>query len=133
MSRKTNPHLFYVAGEAPGAPGLKGSRCTGCARVSLQSVPICPYCFSRRIEPVCIGTRAELVGFSLVHHAADGFDAPYVIGEVKTDEGPTTFAPILAPDFAQLTTGMRMQFALVPRPVGDVVGFAYVPEPGTDR
>ena len=123
---KTNPHLFYAEGEAEGAPGLKGTRCGRCGAASLLEVPVCPICLSREVRAVCIGAHATLTRFSTAYHSADSFEAPYVIGQIRTDEGPTTYAPILA-DSSQLTQGMRLRFSLIPR--GERVGFAYVPEP----
>lgn len=127
---KTNPHLFYVKGEAPGAPGLKGSRCQDCGHAALLSVPVCPVCLSRRLAPVCIGQGARLRRFSTVFHSADAFEAPYVIGEIETAEGPRTFAPILAPDPARLAAGTPLRFRLLPRE-GGRVGFAYEASPDT--
>ena len=56
----TNPSLFFLDGEAPGAPGLKGSRCPGCGHTVLLQVAACPKCGRRDLEVVCIGQRATL-------------------------------------------------------------------------
>lgn len=124
--QKTNPNLFFLEGEADGAPGLKGTRCTDCGAVALLALPVCPVCLSRDVAPACIGRRASLKRFSTVNHSVDGFEAPYVIGEVKTEEGPSTFAPILG-DPSALKPGTPLRFTLLPR--GERVGFAYAAEP----
>ena len=73
--------------------------------------------------PDCIGARVTLTRLSAVHHSADGFQAPYVIGQ--TEEGPMTFAPIVGTDAASLREGMGLRFSLLDR--GEVrVAFAYV-------
>ena len=122
---KTNPNLFYVGGEAVGAPGLKGTLCADCGAFALLSVPVCPSCLSRKVSAVCIGAKATLTRFSTVHHSADSFDAPYVIGQIRTAEGPMTFAPIVDADAAVLKEGMALRFRLLDRGAG-LVGFAYV-------
>lgn len=125
---KTNPHLFYAGGEAEGAPGLKGTRCRSCGAAALLDVPVCPVCLSRDVAPVCIGGKATLTRFSTVFHSADSFEAPYVIGQIHTEEGPTTFAPILAQDASQLHQGMKLRFSLFERGTPARLAFAYVPE-----
>jgi uncharacterized OB-fold protein len=124
--QKTNPSLFYVEGEAPGAPGLKGSRCPGCGQVVLLQVAACPRCGRRDLAPVCIGQRATLGESAEVFHPADGFEAPYVIGMIETEQGPRTFAPIAVPAGTPLRVGLRLRFRLLPRADGRV-GFAYEP------
>ena len=124
---KTNPNLFYFEGEAPGAPGLKGTRCGSCGAAALLEVPVCPICLSRDVAPACIGAKATLTRFSTVHHSADSFEAPYVIGQIRTEEGPMTFAPIVGADGSKLREGMRLRFRLLERGAGRV-GFAYVAE-----
>jgi hypothetical protein len=57
---KTNPSLFFVDGEAPGAPGLKGSLCKACGQTVLLQVAACPKCGSRALDTVCIGQSATL-------------------------------------------------------------------------
>ena len=129
--QKTNPTLFFREGEAPGAPGLKGSRCRGCGQTVLLQVAACPKCGQRDLETVCIGQRANLGEFAEVFHSADGFEAPSFIGRITTEQGPATFAPIAAAPGTALHLGMPLQFRLLPRADGRV-GFAYAPaEAGT--
>lgn len=127
---KTNAALFHVGGEAPGAPGLKGSRCAGCGQVMLLQIAACPRCGGRSLEPVCIGQHARLGESAEVFHSADGFEAPYFIGLVETEQGPQTFAPIAAAPGTALHMGMDLRFVLVHRADGRV-GFAYEPVPAT--
>ena len=127
---KTNPNLFYASGEAEGAPGLKGTRCGSCGAAALLEVPVCPVCLSRDVRPVCIGAKATLTRFSTVFHSADSFEAPYVIGQVHTAEGPLAFAPILVSDPAELRQGMKLKFNLIELGSPVRVGFAYVPDAG---
>lgn len=122
---KTNPNLFYVDGEAQGAPGLKGTLCADCGAFALLTVPVCPSCLSRKVSAACIGAKATLTRFSTVHHSADSFEAPYVIGQIRTAEGPMTFAPIVDATAAALKEGMALRFRLLDRGAGRV-GFAYV-------
>lgn len=124
--QKTNPTLFFLEGEAPGAPGLKGSRCPGCGQTVLLQVAACPKCGRRDLETVCIGQQATLGESAEVFHSADGFEAPYFIGMIETDQGPCTFAPIAANPGTPLSVGMRLNFQLLERPDGRV-GFAYAP------
>jgi uncharacterized OB-fold protein len=123
---KTNPNLFYFEGEAQGAPGLKGTHCKACGASALLDVPVCPICLSRNVAAACIGAKATLTRFSTVHHSADSFEAPYVIGQIRTEEGPMTFAPIVGADASKLKEGMPLRFSLLERGAGRV-GFAYVP------
>ncbi|MDB5857234.1 MAG: putative nucleic-acid-binding protein [Ramlibacter sp.] len=123
--QKTNPTLFFLEGEAPGAPGLKGSRC-GCGQTVLLQVAACPRCGRRDLETVCIGQRATLGESAEVFHSADGFEAPYFIGMIETEQGPRTFAPIAAAPGTALRPGMALKFRLLERADGRV-GFAYAP------
>jgi uncharacterized OB-fold protein len=121
---KTNPALFFLDGEAPGAPGLRGSKCKSCGHTVLLHIAACPKCGARDLEVVCIGQRATLGESSEVFHSADGFEAPYFIGLIRTEQGPCTFAPIAVAPGTHLKVGMPLRFKLLPRPDGRV-GFAY--------
>lgn len=124
--QKTNPNLFFLEGEAAGAPGLKGSRCGSCGHVVLLEVKACPQCGGRELATVAIGQTATLEHSAEVFHSVDGFDAPYFIASIHTAEGPRTFAPIAAAPGTALKVGMPLRFTLLPRADGRV-GFAYAP------
>ncbi|NML45727.1 hypothetical protein HHL11_18405 [Ramlibacter sp. G-1-2-2] len=124
--QKTNPSLFFLEGEAPGAPGLKGSRCPACGQTVLLQIAACPRCGGRALETVCIGQRATLGESAEVFHSVDGFDAPYFIGAIATEQGPHTFAPIAAKPGTELRAGMPLRFRLLERADGRI-GFAYAP------
>jgi uncharacterized OB-fold protein len=120
---KTNAHVFFVAGEAIGAPGLAVTRCQDCGKFTLGRVRVCSHCLSRSVDSVAAGQRAVLNEYSIAHHPAGGFAAPYAIGLVKTEEGITLFAP-LEGDVEGLKPGIALRFVTVPRE-GGAVGFAY--------
>jgi uncharacterized OB-fold protein len=120
---KTNPHVFFAAGEAIGAPGLSATRCHACGKFTPGKVRVCSHCLSRSVDSVAAGQQATLAEYSIAHVPAGGFAAPYAIGLVKTAEGMTLFAP-LDGDVAKLKPGMILRFVTVPRP-GGAVGFAY--------
>jgi len=124
MAHGTNPHLFSID-TFPGGPALNGTRCRDCGAYTLMHVPVCPQCLSREVDNVPLGRRARLRYWSVVHHPADGFPAPYVIGEVQTEEGPIAFAPIVA-DPARLAAGVELAFRLRPTADGTQTGFAYM-------
>lgn len=122
--RKTNTFVFFAEGEAAGAPGLVATKCAACARFTLGRTPVCGHCFSPKVEVVAAGQKAVLTEFAVVHHAAGGFEAPYAIGSIKTDEGLTLMAPMDG-DVTRLKAGMRLRFCTVPRDAGTMIGFAF--------
>jgi uncharacterized OB-fold protein len=123
---KTNPHIFVLEGEAPGAPGLRGTFCRACNRVTLGRAPICSHCFSREVEMRAAGKHAVLVEFSIAHHPAGGFAAPYAIGMIRTAEGLTLFSPLVG-DTDSLRPGTTLKFVTIERDAGQI-GFAYAVE-----
>jgi uncharacterized OB-fold protein len=122
-TRKTNTHVFFAAGEAIGAPGLSATRCHACGKFTLGKVRVCSHCLSREVDSVAAGQQATLTEYSIAHVPAGGFAAPYAIGQVKTSEGLTLFAP-LSGNVDGLKPGASLRFVTVPRD-GGVVGFAY--------
>ena len=120
---KTNAHVFFAEGEAIGAPGLSATRCHACGKFTPGKVRVCSHCLSRSVDSVAAGQRATLTEFSIAHVPAGGFAAPRTIGQVKTEEGMTLFAP-LDGDVAKFKPGVALRFVTVSRP-GGAVGFAY--------
>ena len=123
ITMKTNPHVFLIAGEAENAPGLRAARCGQCGKFTLGRVMICSHCFSREVTEVAAGQEAELIEFSVAHVSAGGFEAPYAIGQLRTSEGMTLFAPLLG-DAGELTPGTRVAFTTLDRGDG-LLGFAF--------
>jgi uncharacterized OB-fold protein len=120
---KTNAYVFFVAGEAFGAPGLSATRCHACGKFTLGKVRVCSHCLSRSVDSVAAGQQATLTEYSIAHVSAGGFAAPYAIGLVKTSEGLTLFAPLYG-NVEGLRPGTALRFVTVPRD-GGAVGFAY--------
>ena len=123
---KTNPHVFLLAGEAEGAPGLRAAQCRDCGGFTPGRVSVCAHCLSRNVTEVAAGQSAHLVDFSIAHVPAGGFEAPYAIGQILTGEGMTLFAP-LAGDLSLLAPGAALSFATIEHGDGQI-GFAYRPE-----
>lgn len=120
---KTNPHLFFVDGEAAHAPGLRGARCRACGKHTLGRVHVCSHCFSSDVDVEAFGQKAELIEFSIAHVPAGGFDAPYVIGQIRTAENTVLFAPLVGRTEG-LSRGEPLSFTLVHHDSGGV-GFGY--------
>ena len=71
---------------------------------------ICPHCWSDRLQWRDAGGRGRLRSFSVVHrpgHPAWAPVAPYAIGLVELDEGPTMLSHILV-SLDRLAVGMPL-------------------------
>lgn len=123
---KTNPHVFALDGEIQGPAGLRAVRCGSCGKHTQGRVAVCAHCFSQDVTPVSAGRSGVLIEFSIARVAAGGFEAPYAIGQIRTDDEMTLFAPLIG-DPEGFIPGTRVRFALVEHPTGKI-GFGYVPE-----
>jgi uncharacterized protein len=81
--------------ETPRRYNLGGSRCAVCSTVHFPPRTVCPTCSTHRqslgkMEPFQLSGDGEVVTFSTVHEAAEGFEmqVPYVLAIVHTVEGP---------------------------------------------
>lgn len=72
---------------------LSGGRCPGCGLVTLPLRTACRRCGSR-LAAHELSPGGQIEASTTVHVAASGFDAPYVLGYVKLDEGPRVLASI---------------------------------------
>jgi uncharacterized OB-fold protein len=72
--------------------------CAACSRSIFYPRPICPYCWSDRIESREASGRGRIVSYSLVHRPNDpsfNDEIPIVLAEVALDEGPSLIARIV--------------------------------------
>jgi len=120
---KRNPHLFFTAGEASSAPGLRCTKCLRCGQHAVGAIAACAACLGRELEIVAAGHEATIVDTSVVHNPAADFAAPYTIATLRTGEGMTLFAPLVgAPE--EMAPGVHVIFELIEHADG-TVGFAY--------
>lgn len=93
-------------------------RCDDCDQAVFYPRALCPHCWSGNLRWEEASGRGTLKSFSIVHkpgHPAWLPVAPYVIGLVELEEGPTMTSLILAGDI-EPRVGQTLQ--LHPRNVG---------------
>jgi len=113
-------HPDLYAARAGGTVNLLGMTCRRCGHVAFpRQHNGCERCGATDPdlsdeELVCRGT---LVSYATVHmHQAKTIAAPFVIGEVKLDRGPTLRATMAEATDAALHIGARVVGTLVPAP-----------------
>jgi len=120
---------FVAAGQSPtGKAGLIGYQCRDCGRQTLEETRLCPRCHSAAIDEIVLGNRGVLVYATTVHQSTAEFDAPYIIGLVRTQEDLRLFAPIAGDTAEGLTPGTGLELAV--REEGSRPPALYVPVQG---
>lgn len=70
---------------------LTGSRCSACGMLVFPAVAICPTCLSEATEPFAFSGQGTVYTYTVLHTAARGWEAPYVLGYVDLPEGVRIF------------------------------------------
>lgn len=73
---------------------LVGGRCKKCMIVNFPARSRCPECDSETEQHMLSG-NGEIVSFTRIHTAPQGFEAPYTIGLVRLEEGPVISGHII--------------------------------------
>jgi uncharacterized OB-fold protein len=101
--------------ETPRRYNLGGSRCANCQSVYFPPRAVCPTCSKHRhsigrMEPLQLSGNGEVVTFTIVHDAAEGFEmqVPYALAIVRTPEGPQLTGQIVDIDPAQVHIGLQV-------------------------
>lgn len=88
-----------------------GSHCQSCGTQYLPPRPMCPECYSGKMELVEFGTRGTLLAFTIVHIASTkmidagyGRENPHCSGIVELENGLRISAQILGLDAANPST-----------------------------
>lgn len=113
------PALYATEGTAsvPDHPSLKGGKCQcGYVFFPLQTYG-CEVCgrTGDALQPVALSGRGTLIASSTVHiHAAKNHEAPFTIGAIKLDDGPTVRTLLVDVDARALKPGQPMVTKIVP-------------------
>ncbi|QOZ23866.1 Zn-ribbon domain-containing OB-fold protein [Bradyrhizobium sp. CCBAU 51753] len=122
------PNLYGPEGteSAPGHPCLKGGKCGHCGHVFFPfQVYGCEICGATGevLKPFALGGCGTLIASAKVHmHSPPaksvdnigGPQAPFVVGSIKLDDGPTIRTLLIDSDERPLKAGDRMVSKLVP-------------------
>jgi uncharacterized OB-fold protein len=114
-TKLAHPDLYREDGR------LLGTRCADCGRVAFPRQPYgCEACGGTKSEDVELDARGTLLSFATVHlHQSKSIAAPFVIGEVGLDGGPTVRVTLVEADDRGLRIGERMRGVLHPSPGGE--------------
>jgi len=86
--------------------------CSDCGKPHLPPGPVCPFCFSGRIEWRAASGRGTLTTWTVVHKEwfpAFRAEIPYNVAQVELEEGPRLTANIVECDAAQLRVGAKVE------------------------
>ena len=131
--------------ETPQRYNLGGSRCTKCKTVYFPPRSVCPSCAKHRqslgrIEPFHLSGEGEVVAFTIVHEAAEGFEMqiPYPLAIVRTREGPQLTGQIVDIDPRDVRIGLKVHATfrkLREEGAAGVIhyGFKFSPDEDQDR
>lgn len=89
--------------------------CRDCAKPHLPAGPVCPFCFSDRIEWKPASGRGSVSTFTVVHKAwfpefAD--EVPYNVVQVELEEGPRLTANVVGVKNEELKVGLPVEVVL---------------------
>lgn len=90
---------------------LEGTRCKECGEYFYPPRNVCVNCRrSGQIEPFKFKGTGEIVTYTLIHTAAEGFEnqAPYTLAIIKLDEGPSLTSQVVG-DPEKMHIGMRVK------------------------
>jgi hypothetical protein len=86
--------------------------CRDCGKPHLPPGPVCPFCFSERLEWRAASGRGKISTWTVVHKAwFPGFEAdiPYNVVQVELDEGPRLTANVVGIGNEDLKVGMPVE------------------------
>jgi uncharacterized protein len=102
--------------ETPRRYNLGGSRCSNCGTVYFPPRAVCPSCAKHRqslgrMEPYQLSGEGEVVTFSIVHDAAEGFEmqVPYALAIVRTREGPMLTGQVVDIEPRDVRIGLKVR------------------------
>ena len=85
--------------------------CVGCGKPHLPPGPVCPFCFSDRLEWRVASGRGRISTWTVVHKAwcpAFAEDIPYNVVQVELEEGPRLTAKVVDLPNERLKVGLAV-------------------------
>lgn len=86
-------------------------RCDGCGKSIFYPRPMCPHCWSERLESRKASGRGRIVSYSLVRRPNDpafNDEVPIILVEVALEEGALLLARIVGCDPASVKSGLAV-------------------------
>ncbi len=91
---------------------LIGTKCLNCGEIHFPPKHFCPKCRRlSRLENFKMGGRGEIVTYTVIHTAMDGFEGqiPYVLAIVKLSDGPMLTTQIVDCEIGGVKVGMKVK------------------------
>ena len=107
--------LFHAPETPDDKPYLFGGRCSVCGYTCFPEKKVCLRCLrDDSMAPLKLGRHGRLETFAVMRVGTPDFQAPYVIGYVKTDEGALVFTQITEcePEDDALKIGEEMELVI---------------------
>ena len=67
--------------------GLVGAKCTSCGKLLFPPRTVCPGCGGSKFEPTALADSGQILTWTVIHAAPEGFDAPYTVALVRLEDG----------------------------------------------
>jgi uncharacterized OB-fold protein len=107
--------MFEMPGTIDGTPRLLGQKCGNCNEVFATTQRVfCANCHEEALESVKLGTRGEVVTYTIVHQQLKGalVEVPYVIARVRLPEDVTVQTVLADVDPKDVTVDMPVEICL---------------------
>lgn len=95
---------------------LEAAQCHACGHVFLPFGPVCPHCWSDRLDRRALVGSGKVTTFTVYRHQYHpDFPAPYVIALVALSEGPRMISNIVDCPLESVRVGMMVRVRFEPR------------------
>lgn len=95
---------------------LRLRSCTSCGRITAVPVPSCPFCASTEAHYPVAGGGGKLYSWVICHRAMEetfADDVPYVIADIKLDEGARIYGRLIDRAEVELIDGLPVEIVFV--------------------
>lgn len=116
---------------------LTGSRCTDCGHIVFPAANLCSQCLSEATEAFAFSGEGTIYTYTVLHTAARGWEAPYVLGYVDLPEGVRIFTHLTGAAPEDFRIGMPVTMIATAPVVNfegmEVVSYKFKAEPHAPR